>query len=59
MRYFVKKKLKKKEKKMEEDDNLVQFADDCWNDVFLNVQDAAVFLDYSAAECLHWNMGKL
>lgn len=30
-----------------------------WNEVFIKVEKAVVFLDKCTAECLHWNGGVL
>ena len=42
---------------MQRTENLQDFADTCWKDVFLEIRDAAVYIDHAAAECLHWYTG--
>ncbi|XP_015586357.1 sec1 family domain-containing protein 2 [Cephus cinctus] len=36
---------------------LQAFANTCWKDIFFQIRDAAVYIDHSAAECLHWYQG--
>lgn len=33
------------------------FADNCWKDFFIQVNNAVVYVDNAAAECLHWYTG--
>lgn len=42
---------------MERTEDLNDFAHACWKDVFLEIRDAAVYIDHAAAECLHWYTG--
>ena len=34
-----------------------EFVEVCWKEVLSMVNDAAVYIDHSAAECLHWYTG--
>ncbi|XP_058791912.1 sec1 family domain-containing protein 2-like [Phymastichus coffea] len=34
-----------------------EFADFCWKEVLSMINDAAVYIDHAAAECLHWHTG--
>ena len=42
---------------METQNNLRQFLNFCWKDVFGLIENAAVYLDHTVAECLHWYTG--
>lgn len=42
---------------MEDMNYLKQFLDDIWHDVIPFVRKSAVYIDYAAAECLHWHTG--
>lgn len=33
------------------------FLDHCWQEIFSLIQNAAVYIDHTMAECLHWYTG--
>ncbi|KAK2576229.1 hypothetical protein KPH14_005598 [Odynerus spinipes] len=38
-------------------DEVDKFAHKCWKNIFMEVHEAAVYIDSAAAECLHWHTG--